>query len=100
MLLDICGRRRDHERHFIANAYGNHVARDALAGPYSRIETRLNDIDERPVDRNIEADLGISRQKASNDGGKNEIGGRRRNGQAERASRPGPRKSFSESSAA
>ena len=51
-----------------------------LAVPYPRIETRRHDINERAVDRNVEADLGMLREKPRDDGGENEVGGRRRNG--------------------
>jgi hypothetical protein len=53
--LHISRRRRQHEWHVIADAHGDHVARDALARPYSRVETRLDDIDERAIDRNLNA---------------------------------------------
>jgi hypothetical protein len=58
----ICRRHRRHERHLIADAYSNHVARDALTRSDSGIETRSYNIDGLSVDGNVVLDLGILRQ--------------------------------------
>ena len=71
--LEIGGRRRHHERHFVAT-YGDHVFRNTLTVPYPRIETPLDNVNERTIYRNIDTDLRVLRNEAGNDWSKNEIG--------------------------
>jgi catechol 2,3-dioxygenase-like lactoylglutathione lyase family enzyme len=85
VLAEIGGRSRNHERHFTADAHGNHVPRDALARPDSRVELPGNDIHDPPVNRNVDADFGIQREESSDHRGEDEVCGRRRNSQAEQA---------------